>query len=150
VVVWKDEEVRTVELPVDFEKLMKKAGLLQVFNKLSYTHRKEYCRWNRVCRDYFRLARDPGQIDEPTANNHCPIRVSLFYPGVLTPFLSISMAFSNLFNRVSSFLASVILAQNIPSLPTTPFFWIVSVLPTTRSESPCVTNLALLDIAGQI
>ena len=45
VVVWKDEEVRTVELPVEFEKLMKKAGLLQVFNKLSCTHRKEYCRW---------------------------------------------------------------------------------------------------------
>jgi hypothetical protein len=45
VVVWKDEEVRTVVVPVEFEKLMKKAGLLQVFNKLSYTHRKEYCRW---------------------------------------------------------------------------------------------------------
>ena len=44
-VVWKDEEVRTVRLPVEFEKLMKKTGLLQVFNKLSYTHRKEYCRW---------------------------------------------------------------------------------------------------------
>ncbi len=49
--------------------------------------------------------------EEPTANNHCPIRVSLFYPGVLTPFLSISMAFSNLFSRVSSFLASVIQRQ---------------------------------------
>jgi hypothetical protein len=45
VVVWKDEEVRTVVVPVEFEKLMKKTGLLQVFNKLSYTHRKEYCRW---------------------------------------------------------------------------------------------------------
>jgi hypothetical protein len=44
-VVWRDEEVRTVKLPVEFEKLMKKMGLLQVFNKLSYTHRKEYCRW---------------------------------------------------------------------------------------------------------
>jgi len=44
-VVWKDEEIRTVKLPVEFEKLMKKTGLLQVFNKLSYTHRKEYCRW---------------------------------------------------------------------------------------------------------
>jgi hypothetical protein len=44
-VVWKDEEVRTVKLPVEFEKLMKKTGLLQVFHKLSYTHRKEYCRW---------------------------------------------------------------------------------------------------------
>ena len=39
------------------------------------------------------------------------IRVTLFYPGVLTPFLSISMAFSNLFSRVSSFLASVIQRQ---------------------------------------
>ena len=45
VVVWKDEEVRTVEVPAPFEKLMKKEGLLPVFKKLSYTHRKEYCRW---------------------------------------------------------------------------------------------------------
>jgi len=45
VVVWKDEAVRTIEVPVQFEKLMKKEGLLPVFQKLSYTHRKEYCRW---------------------------------------------------------------------------------------------------------
>ena len=45
VVVWKDEEVRTVEVPAQFEKLIKKEGLLPVFEKLSYTHRKEYCRW---------------------------------------------------------------------------------------------------------
>ena len=45
VVVWKDEEVRTVEVPAPFENLMKKEGLLPVFQKLSYTHRKEYCRW---------------------------------------------------------------------------------------------------------
>ncbi len=45
VVVWKDEEARTVEVPVPFENLMKKEGLLPVFTKLSYTHRKEYCRW---------------------------------------------------------------------------------------------------------
>src|SRR3984893_18455680 len=45
VVVWKDEEIRTVEVPAPFEKLMKKEGLLPVFEKLSYTHRKEYCRW---------------------------------------------------------------------------------------------------------
>jgi hypothetical protein len=44
VVVWKDEEVRTVEVPGQFENLMKKEGLLAVFKKLSYTHRKEYCR----------------------------------------------------------------------------------------------------------
>ena len=45
VVVWKDDEVRTVEVPVQLEKLIKKEGLLPVFEKLSYTHRKEYCRW---------------------------------------------------------------------------------------------------------
>jgi hypothetical protein len=45
VVVWKDEEVRTVEVPAQFEKLIEKEGLLPVFKKLSYTHRKEYCRW---------------------------------------------------------------------------------------------------------
>ena len=45
VVVWRDEEVRTVEVPAQFEKLIKKEGLLPVFEKLSYTHRKEYCRW---------------------------------------------------------------------------------------------------------
>jgi hypothetical protein len=45
VVVWKDEAVRIVEVPAQFEKLMKKEGLLPVFEKLSYTHRKEYCRW---------------------------------------------------------------------------------------------------------
>jgi uncharacterized protein YdeI (YjbR/CyaY-like superfamily) len=39
------EEVRTVEVPAQFEKLIKKEGLLPVFEKLSYTHRKEYCRW---------------------------------------------------------------------------------------------------------
>lgn len=45
VVVWKDEELRTIEVPAQFEKLMMKEGLLPVFTKLSYTHRKEYCRW---------------------------------------------------------------------------------------------------------
>jgi hypothetical protein len=45
VVVWKDEEVRIVEVPAQFETRMKKEGLLPVFNELSYTHRKEYCRW---------------------------------------------------------------------------------------------------------
>ena len=45
VVVWRDDEVRTVEVPAQFEKLIKKEGLAPVFKKLSYTHRKEYCRW---------------------------------------------------------------------------------------------------------
>jgi uncharacterized protein YdeI (YjbR/CyaY-like superfamily) len=45
VVVWRDEAVRTVEVPAQFQNLMKKEGLFAVFKKLSYTHRKEYCRW---------------------------------------------------------------------------------------------------------
>jgi hypothetical protein len=45
VVVWKDQEARTVEVPADFRKLLKKEGLFTFFEKLSYTHRKEYCRW---------------------------------------------------------------------------------------------------------
>ena len=45
VVVWKDETVRTIEVPAQLEKLIKKEGLLPVFEKLSYTRCKEYCRW---------------------------------------------------------------------------------------------------------
>ena len=45
VTVERDETVRTVEVPPEFDKLLKKEGLLPVFEKLSYTHRKEYCRW---------------------------------------------------------------------------------------------------------
>ena len=32
-------------MPAQFEKLIKNEGLLPVFEKLSYAHRKEYCRW---------------------------------------------------------------------------------------------------------
>ena len=45
VVVWKDEVERVLEVPEPFLKLMKKEGLLPFFQSLSYTHRKEYCRW---------------------------------------------------------------------------------------------------------
>jgi len=45
VVLWKDEEERTVEVPPEFAKLMKKEGVLAAFEKLSYSHRKEYVRW---------------------------------------------------------------------------------------------------------
>jgi hypothetical protein len=45
VVVWRDETERTVDVPPEFQKLMEKRKLLPVFEKLSYTHKKEYCRW---------------------------------------------------------------------------------------------------------
>lgn len=47
VVVWKDEGARTVEIPGDFAKLLKKERLLARFEALSFTHRKEYCHWIR-------------------------------------------------------------------------------------------------------
>ena len=45
VVLWKDDEERTVVVPPEFAKLMKKEGVLAAFEKLGYTHRKEYVRW---------------------------------------------------------------------------------------------------------
>ena len=43
--LWKDEKVRKVAVPAPFAALLKKERLLAAFEKLSYTHRKEYCRW---------------------------------------------------------------------------------------------------------
>jgi Domain of unknown function (DUF1905)/Bacteriocin-protection, YdeI or OmpD-Associated len=45
VVIKRDESVRMVEAPPELAKLMKKEGVSATFEKLSYTHRKEYCRW---------------------------------------------------------------------------------------------------------
>jgi len=43
--VWKDDAPRTLEVPADLKAAMKKERVLDVFESLSYTHRKEYCRW---------------------------------------------------------------------------------------------------------
>ena len=45
VAIWKDEEERTVEVPAELAALMKKHGVRPFFDSLSYTNRKEYCRW---------------------------------------------------------------------------------------------------------
>lgn len=45
VVLWKDEEERILEVPEEFKRLIESEGLLPFFERLSYTHRKEYCRW---------------------------------------------------------------------------------------------------------
>ena len=45
VVVWKDEADRSIVIPPAFKALLKKESLLAGFEKLSYTHRKEYVRW---------------------------------------------------------------------------------------------------------
>jgi hypothetical protein len=43
--LWKDDAPRTVELPPEFIKLLKKEKLLEKFEKLSMTRRKEYRNW---------------------------------------------------------------------------------------------------------
>jgi bifunctional DNA-binding transcriptional regulator/antitoxin component of YhaV-PrlF toxin-antitoxin module len=45
ITVWKDDEVRKLETPADLARLLKSEKLLAFFEQLSYTHRKEYCRW---------------------------------------------------------------------------------------------------------
>jgi uncharacterized protein YdeI (YjbR/CyaY-like superfamily) len=45
VTIQKDEASRVVEIPLAFMKMLKQEDLLSAFEKLSYTHRKEYCRW---------------------------------------------------------------------------------------------------------
>jgi len=45
VTVEKDEDERSVDVPREFEKLLRKEKLWSVFDKLSYTHKKEYVRW---------------------------------------------------------------------------------------------------------
>lgn len=43
--VWRDDVERVLEVPGELEKVMKREGLRPFFDSLSYTHRKEYCRW---------------------------------------------------------------------------------------------------------
>jgi len=58
VVVERDTAERTVAVPPELAKLLKQEKLLPVFEKLSYTHRKEYCRWiSEAKKDETRLRR---------------------------------------------------------------------------------------------
>jgi len=45
VVLWKDDGERIVDVPAEFVETMRKAGVFELFDKLSFTHRKEYLRW---------------------------------------------------------------------------------------------------------
>lgn len=64
VVVWRDDEVRTLEVPAEFASLMKKERLAASFEKLSYTHRKEYCRWiGEAKREETRLKRSAKAVE---------------------------------------------------------------------------------------
>jgi hypothetical protein len=73
VVVWKDEEVRTVEIPAAFKALLKKEGLIAGFEKMSYTHRKEYVRWIAEAKK------------EETRQNRSVKAIAMLKKGVKTP-----------------------------------------------------------------
>ena len=45
VVLWKDEEPRILEVPSEFLKMLQDENLLAFFETLSYTQRRQYCRW---------------------------------------------------------------------------------------------------------
>ena len=73
VVIWKDNSDRTVEIPAAFKALLIKEGLLAGFEKLSYTHRKEYCRWIAEARK------------EETRQNRITKAIAMLRNGVKTP-----------------------------------------------------------------
>ena len=43
--LWKDDSVRTVDVPPELRTAMRSGGVMDFFDSLSYSHRKEYCRW---------------------------------------------------------------------------------------------------------
>ena len=73
VVVWKDEEPRVVEVPPDFLKRMQREKLLSFFESLSFTHRKEYCRWITEAKK------------EETRRNRFEKAIEMLRQGVKTP-----------------------------------------------------------------
>jgi hypothetical protein len=73
VTIQKDETERTVDVPAEFQKLLKKEKLLPVFEKLSYSHKREYCRWITEAKR------------EETRANRLVKAVELLRSGVKTP-----------------------------------------------------------------
>lgn len=73
VVIERDESVRNVEVPAEFARLLKKEKLLAVFENLSYTHRKEYCRWITEAKK------------EETRKNRLAKSIEMLKNGVKTP-----------------------------------------------------------------
>jgi len=69
----KDESERTVAVPAELEKLLKKEKVWAAFDKLSYTHKKEYVRWIEAAKR------------EETRANRLSKSVEMLRSGVKTP-----------------------------------------------------------------
>ena len=62
--LWKDDQPRVLEVPSEFKKALERESLLPVFDALSYTHRREYCRWiSEARKEETRLKRLEKAID---------------------------------------------------------------------------------------
>jgi len=62
--LWHDESERTVEVPSNLSRLMKKHNVRDFFDSLSFTNRKEYCRWiTEAKKEETRAARLTKSID---------------------------------------------------------------------------------------
>jgi len=73
VTVEKDEAERSVDVPAEFEKFLKKEKVWAAFDQLSYTHKKEYVRWITEARR------------EETRANRLAKSVEMLRGGVKTP-----------------------------------------------------------------
>jgi len=74
VLLQRDDSVRTIEVPNEFAALMKKEGVLASFENLSYTNRKEYCRWITEAKR------------EVTRRTRLSKAIAMLKKGVKTPF----------------------------------------------------------------
>lgn len=65
VVLKEDTAERTIDVPDDFKKLLKKSKLEEGFNKMSYSHRKEWMLWiNDAKKEETRLRRMEKAIEK--------------------------------------------------------------------------------------
>jgi bifunctional DNA-binding transcriptional regulator/antitoxin component of YhaV-PrlF toxin-antitoxin module len=62
--VRRDAGERVLEVPEDLAKLLKKEKLSAIFEKLSYTNRREYCRWIADAKREETRARRLGKVTE--------------------------------------------------------------------------------------
>ena|ERR1035437_3788613 len=69
----RDEAERVVDVPSEFRALLAAEELLQTFERLSFTHRKEYCRWITEAKK------------EETRQNRIVKAVEMLRKGVKTP-----------------------------------------------------------------
>jgi len=79
--LWKDDVPRTVDLPKDFAKLLKREKLLKDFEKLTMTRRKEYRNWlitaKREDTRQRRMTKAIELLKAELKSRPCPISCSL-------------------------------------------------------------------------